>query len=79
MSFWPRPECGDIPNLNFNNLIFYKKRTITIRGVNMVETFLVQHRIIQTLDYSPVYSHKKFNGIVSWYCLVRSYSNRTAI
>jgi hypothetical protein len=33
-------EKGDIPNPNFNKLIFYKKITTTIRGVNMVETFL---------------------------------------
>jgi hypothetical protein len=39
-SFLLQPEIGDIPNPNFNKLIFYKKMTITIRGVNMVETFL---------------------------------------
>jgi hypothetical protein len=39
-SFLLRLEIGDIPNPNFNKLIFYKKMTITIRGVNMVETFL---------------------------------------
>jgi hypothetical protein len=39
-SFLVEHEIGDIPNLNFNKLIFYKKMTTTIRGVNMVETFL---------------------------------------